>query len=166
MDGDDDDEDPGAKIKIPLKSYKFYWDDDDDQWRAQLQDTEPGRYHTWPPPAGYLYEDDDDDPDGVCEECQGEGSTFSPGRAWNAFYDGGYSLRESWCAGSRCKRLDMSDAEDEDEYEEDPSPRPAVDLFQTKAESSHCQTKPFLSVSTQNVPAIAGNRQDLLQLYP
>ena len=149
MEGDDDDEDPGAKMKMPLKSYKFYWDDEDDQWRAQLQEPEPGMYHTWPPPAVYLYEDDDDDPDGGCEECQGEGSPFSPGRAWNAFYDGGYSLRESWCAGSRCKRLDMSDAEDEDE--EDPSPRPAVDLFQAKVESSHCQTKPFLS--TQKVPA-------------
>ena len=103
------------------------------------------------PPADYLYEDDDDDPDGGCEVCQGEGSYFSPGRAYNAFYDGGYSLRDSWCAGSRCNRIDMSDAEDE--YEEEPSRSPAVELFPAKDGSSQCQTKPFLS--TQKVPASA-----------
>ena len=158
MEGDDDDEDPGAKVIMCFKSYKFYWDDDDDRWRAQRPDTEPGMYHTWPPPADYLYEDDDDDPDAGCEVCQGEGSYFSPGRAYNAFYDGGYSLRDSWCAGNRCNRIDMSDAEDE--YEEEPSP--AVDLLPAKDGSPHCQTKPFLS--TQKVPASAEEEAGIQQV--
>ena len=51
MECDDDDGDPGAKMKIFFKSYKFYWDDD--QWKAQLWVPEVGIGCTWPPLASY-----------------------------------------------------------------------------------------------------------------
>ena len=124
MECDDDDEDPHPGAKISLKSYKFYWDDD--RWKATLLESEVGNACTWPPTASdlvYLGEEDDD-PDYVCEVCQG--GPFSPGRAWDAFYDRGYSIRESWCAGSRCKSLAMVD--DEEEEEEPSSPSPAIKL--------------------------------------
>ena len=124
MECDDDDEDPHPRAKIKLKSYKFYWDDD--RWNHTLLESEVGNACTWPPTASdlvYLGEEDDD-PDYVCEVCQD--GPFSPGRAWDAFYDRGYSIRESWCAGSRCKSLAMVD--DEEEEEEPSSPSPAIKL--------------------------------------
>ena len=147
MEGDDDDEDPGAKMKISYKSYKFCWDDNAEQWKTQLlgSKVEMASTSTWPPPAGDLDEDDDDDPEDGCENCQD--SPFSPGRAWDAFYERGYSLRDSWCAGRCC--FDMSDAEDEGEEAASPSP---VFILSPDG-SSRCQTQPFLS--NQKIPAIA-----------
>ena len=85
------------------------------------------------------------------------------------FRSGRYTLRDSWCFGGHCERLDVSD--EETEYEEDPSPSPPVILFPAKDGSasvltkncqaeedtfmvpSHSQIQPFLS--TQIIPASA-----------
>ena len=51
---------------------------------------------------------------------------------------------DSWCAGSRCDRLDMSDEETD---EKEPSPIPAVNLFPAKDGSSANSLQDFRASS-------------------
>ena len=69
---------------------------------------------TWPPPKG---DDDDDDDEDACQACKG--SSFNFRLAVDAYYEFGFSLRDSWCIGRSCSNFpDEEDTEDEDEEEE------------------------------------------------
>lgn len=54
-----------------------------------------------PPPDDDLEEDDDPDDMEGCEHCVD--NPCSSDCDWNAFYDYGYSLGDSWCIGRICK---------------------------------------------------------------
>ena len=59
----------------------------------------------WPPPAGDLDEDDDDEPDGSRGGKACLHKYVDPSWAWSAFYEDKHNLRDSWCMGRDCPRF-------------------------------------------------------------